>query len=853
MEVDGKMRGTDEDARSEEDAQHVFEEFTLVERLARAVSSIQGMHPDYAFLASELTHALPFDVLGIVLLRHDGQAVRVIICSHDGLYPKQSLHWNVQYHQHPFVDSMFERMTNNPTVFVNEYADGLDGPPSRCGDALSSFYQLHATCIVPLGAESRIFGTLELGSRTPRTYADEETQRLVSAVAQVLATAIERAQLGGNTQIQDRQRQALKNISTALASKVDVTVVLDHITTGISNALNMASLLVTFEASTQRLQLVAKSGLDERQLSTLTYDKEAFDATIIGCTIQQRQPFLSDDIELDMRFPASRELYTQLHMRSVLCYPLIADNNVYGALLLCTPESGGFTPLKVDIVALFANQAAIALREGLLMEAASQRHHFQNAIEQLEREVHEPLSDIDEIHLFRQVRAEVKHTYGMNLSSLLKLIGNNLLTKDERTGQVFTESRQETSVQAKTVRADILSELSRLLVQQEQATHGVRDAWFVSDLAEQCIYINPLGESLCNIRLTDIEQRDVALETIFTPLYPRIRNLEEVRHYLQSFGRNDLPEQSIRCILAQEVLSLRSLPERQGQEELGTLAKHRFEDSADRYYQLIRHSLHDQQGQRIAYALQVCDVTTRVLDERNKSALLSSVSHHLRTPLTTIKAAVTGLLQHDIPWSEQMRREMLEDIDQEADHLTVLIDGLVELSRIEMGALILEKTWCNIEEIVYSAIDKAAHVLVGRAVQVQVARSSPLFYVDYVQIVRVVSTLLENAAQHSRAEGAMRVVIDGVEGGDRRESGAHLTQLSVRVFYQGERIQEREREHVFRSFDGLDTSGNGLGLAICKGIIEAHRGRIWMESVPGGESCFVCTLPIYSSNPVQQR
>ena len=833
------MRTTDEEERD------VFEELTLVERLARVVSSIQGLHPDYAFLASELTHALPFDVLGIVLLRHDGQAVRVTICVHDELTMYEGLPecWRVQTHQHPFTGSMFEHLAHNPTILVNNYPDGLDGLPSHCGDALSNFHQLHSTCIVPLQVESRIIGTVELGSISPYTYADKEIQRLVRAVAQVLATAIERVQLGGNTQIQDRQRQALKNVSTALASKADVAVVLDHITTGISNALNVASLLVTFDANEQRLRLVAKARLETAALSTLFYEKDNFDKTIIGSAIQQHQPFLSDDIEHDKRFPASRGLYSQLSMRSVLSYPLLADNIVYGALLLLTPESGGFTPLKVDIVALFANQAAIAIREGILTEATSQRQRFQQVIEQLEQEVHEPLSDEEELHLFKQVRADVKQTFGIHLSSLLKLIGNNLLTRDERISQMFIGNQmglQEASGQVKTVldRADILSELSSLLVRQEQATHGVRDAWFVSNPAGRCMYVNPLAEALCNVRLSDIEQREVTLENVFASLFPRIRNIEEIQNYLRAFVQDDVLQRTMRCIIAQEVLHFHQFAEeRKG---TGLLVHPGMSGSEDNYYQCIRHALHNQQGQLIAYALQVRDVTTQVLDEFNKSALLSSVSHHLRTPLTTIKASVTGLLQDDIPWSEQMRREILEDIDQETDHLTVLVSGLIELSRIEMGALVLEKTWCSIEEILYTARENVLQASKMCPIQIHIAPRVPLVSVDYVQIERAMYNLFENAERHSVKQSDIQVVVDIVE------EEMHVAQLRVKVKYQGEHIPEQERVSIFRSFDRLHTSGNGLSLAICKGIIEAHSGQIWVESASSGESCFVCMLPMYT-------
>src|SRR5437667_8544757 len=177
----------------------IFEESAVVERVARIVSSVRGTRPDYTRLAAELEQAIPFDVFGIVLLRHDRQAVRVVICRREGE------NWKTLQHQLPSEESMLERVMQDPVLRVNDYPHGLDGPPSESGDALSGFHQLRSTLIAPLRVEESVLGTLELGSTIEHIYADATLQRLVNAVARVIASAIESAQLGGSADIQNRQ------------------------------------------------------------------------------------------------------------------------------------------------------------------------------------------------------------------------------------------------------------------------------------------------------------------------------------------------------------------------------------------------------------------------------------------------------------------------------------------------------------------------------------------------------------------------------------------------------------------------------------------------------------------------
>ena len=267
---------------------------------------------------------------------------------------------------------------------------------------------------------------------------------------------------------------------------------------------------------------------------------------------------------------------------------------------------------------------------------------------------------------------------------------------------------------------------------------------------------------------------------------------------------------------------------------------------SDRHYQFVRLVLYDSQGHLLGNALQILNITEQVRDEKNKATLLSTVSHDLRTPLTAIKAAVTGLLQPDITWDEQLLHEILEDIDTEADHLLSLINSFIEMSRIDMGALILEKEWCDIVEVVHSACADSKRLVADHSVRTDFQTQLPMVYIDYVQIKRVLYCLIENAVHHSpkHSEIIIEVTTVNIGGEDIATTEDSQKYLRVRVIDHGIGVPNGEQERIFKTFYSLDTQGSGLGLAISRGIIEAHQGRIRVEPVLEEGSCFAFVLPI---------
>jgi len=982
----------------------------IVERVARIVSRVRGTKPDYARLAAELEPAIPFDVFGIVLLRHDREAVRVTVCTRD------ENAWVANYHQHPLKDSMVEQIlqkreaarsqedadtatielrvaTDSPATSevaameIRRYPNGLDGSPAQSGDALSGKPYLRATLIAPLVVEDRVLGSLELGSTRLDAYAGETLQRLISAVVHVLAAAIESAQVGGSVEIQDRQREELKNVSSALTSEMDLSMILNRIVAGIAKALNVSSAIVTLDQHGANLKLVVQYGLDPDILKGILEREIALsEEAIVGCALRQSHSYISDDIAQDSRFPVSQLFASLLGIRSIFSYPLVIGSRVYGVLLLCSPEPGGFTPLKLDILSLFASQATIAIHNGMLMEAARERRRFQEAIEQLDLAHRQKISggtaDQNDLALLKLVGEESERVFGVSIGGLLHFISDNLLTSNERDLQEIRHA-----VQDRQKVKDVIGDVTRLFREEsaaffvqtagavpaqadssgeetasltissalnsslsndtfaisqlyERVTRDTNNPWFVTDPQGRCIYVNPAAEVFCGIRLdidnlgnlTGLYHPANGLETssrsavahgrqwalqdqvrfnsfvsfsqsvihrtssltlleALAGLLPRIRNADEVLAYLREFAyadpnnndgnlaepmQNTAPLEShqantLHCVVAAEPVLRRSTQRFQEYEKDSRegepysfksvppikMPRNRFSapqsmllDSApsDRHYQFMRYALYDPHGHLLTNALLIQDITEQVRDEKNKSVLLSTVSHDLRTPLTTIKAAVTGLLQPDVVWDEQTRREILEEVDAEADHLYALVNSFIEMSRIDMGALVLQKEWCDIVEIVHSTLARAERSLAGHPVQTIFQPGLPQVQVDYVQLERVLHNLIENAVRHSPENTAIVFAIDRIAGGNKEvdSAGEVYDSLRVQVIDRGSGVPEEERERIFKTFYSLDTQGSGLGLAICRGIIEAHQGRIWVEPAPGGGSCFVFVLPISS-------
>jgi two-component system sensor histidine kinase KdpD len=221
-------------------------------------------------------------------------------------------------------------------------------------------------------------------------------------------------------------------------------------------------------------------------------------------------------------------------------------------------------------------------------------------------------------------------------------------------------------------------------------------------------------------------------------------------------------------------------------------------------------------------------------------ALLSSVSHDLRTPLSTMKAATSSLLSEDMQWDEESRRSFLLAIDRELDRLNRLVGNLLDLSRIEGNALKPEKEWYLIDELIRDVLDRLQPLLQDREVQTSLPVDLPPVELDYLALDQVLTNLIENAVHYTPASSLLEISA-------QREG----EEVKISVADRGPGIPEAALERIFDKFYRVQgtrdmqtaRSGSGLGLAVCRGLVEAHAGRIWAENRAGGGAVFHLTLP----------
>lgn len=250
--------------------------------------------------------------------------------------------------------------------------------------------------------------------------------------------------------------------------------------------------------------------------------------------------------------------------------------------------------------------------------------------------------------------------------------------------------------------------------------------------------------------------------------------------------------------------------------------------------------VNDEDGIPIGRGIFFHDVTADRELDRMKSSLVSTVSHELRTPLAAIKGYASTLLAEDVEWDHASQHEFLTIISDESDRLTNLVNNLLDLSRIEAGSLKLSREKCDIEATIRRAM-KQSHLASGNRFEIQVDPNLPTLYADPPRLESILRNLIENAVKYGGSDAKITVHV-----------GTEQKDFVFRVTDTGPGIPEQERERVFESFYRVDdslarlTSGAGLGLAICQGLVRAHGGRIWVETDASG-SCIAFTIPVRSA------
>jgi PAS domain S-box-containing protein len=250
-------------------------------------------------------------------------------------------------------------------------------------------------------------------------------------------------------------------------------------------------------------------------------------------------------------------------------------------------------------------------------------------------------------------------------------------------------------------------------------------------------------------------------------------------------------------------------------------------------------NVNDEDGTPIGRGIFFHDITADRELDRMRSSLVSTVSHELRTPLAAIKGYVSTMLADDVEWDRDSQREFLSIISDESDRLTNLVNNLLDLSRIEVGTLKLAHEKCNIKETIQNAA-KGAQLTPKNKFGIKIQPKLQTLYADPLRLESILRNLIENSIKYAGEDAQIEVEV--------HKNGKEVV---FHVHDNGPGIPQKEGERVFERFYRVDdsltrlTSGAGLGLAICQGLVRAHGGKIWVEQVQNGAS-IAFTIPVKS-------
>ena len=232
--------------------------------------------------------------------------------------------------------------------------------------------------------------------------------------------------------------------------------------------------------------------------------------------------------------------------------------------------------------------------------------------------------------------------------------------------------------------------------------------------------------------------------------------------------------------------------------------------------------------------------------ERIRSALLASISHDLRTPLAVMAGASSSLVESGERLSDDDRRALARSVFDQAREMSEHVTKVLQMTRLETGAIRVERDWVALAEIVGSVLARLTERMAAHRVIVELPDDLPLVRVDATLIEQALGNMLENCARHTPAGTVVRV-----------RAQCHATEIVVTVEDYGGGLSDADLERVFEKFNRGSVEGGGtdigLGLAICRAIVRLHGGRAWAERVAAGGTAFRFTLPLEEAPAVPRE
>jgi PAS domain S-box-containing protein len=265
-------------------------------------------------------------------------------------------------------------------------------------------------------------------------------------------------------------------------------------------------------------------------------------------------------------------------------------------------------------------------------------------------------------------------------------------------------------------------------------------------------------------------------------------------------------------------------------------------DGSNVWISLSVRPIRDKEGRVVASRSVVVDLTERKRLDQLKDEFIGLVSHELRSPLTVITGAVNTALTEGERLSPEETRQLLQDAASEAESLSHMLGNLLELSRMQANRLFLHAEPISVRKVIQGTVEEIKRQPSAHQFVIDLPRKLPPVYADELRLERILYNLLENAVKYSPQGGEIRVSVRPQE-----------KQLVIAVSDQGIGISRADQAKIFQPFQRIEDSrldgakGAGLGLLVCRRLVEAHHGRIWVESEPGHGSTLFFTMPLSHS------
>ena len=628
------------------------------------------------------------------------------------------------------------------------------------------------------------YGTMEVAIRALKSGAQDFL--LKPFTPEELVTSVQkvlekRRLLQENLRL--KARLPILEISKALISEVNLDRLAQLTLETARHALGADRVsLMLLDEERQELFISAALGLSDEVVATT---QVKMGQGLAGLAAQMRKPILlSDQVEND---PVIQVSLTQSDTGSAICVPLMLKDRVLGVLNVSRPVGGDpFRQDDVDLLSILCGQIAVALENARLFEQAQWEIAERKRMEEEIRRRNEELMALNAIATTLGQSLDLDHILNATLDKVLEVI-----EIDAGWIQLLDEDAGVLSLVAHRGFSQEMAEETKTVKLGESMTGKVAQS----------------GQSIVVDKVSDAPRFSMETgrwETLHAFAGVPIKSKDKVLGVLGVFSR------SPRQLSSQEV-------------QLLTATGHQIGVAIE----------------NVRLAEEASEI--EILRELNhlRSELTANVSHELRTPLGLIKIFCTTLLREDVDFDRETQREFLRDIEEEADRLEKIVDNLLDLSQTKDGRLRLDKRPTDVGQLAREVMETMEVQLTKHRFVYDFPSNPLVANVDPKRIEQVLRNLLSNAIKYSPEGGTITVQSRGDEG-----------QLLVRVSDQGIGIPSKDLERVFERFYRVENEitqsarGAGLGLAVCRGIVEAHGGRIWAESTLGVGSNFYFTLPV---------